>query len=588
MIHTLALLSALLLQDPAQAKYAVTDGKTGGIFYGMSVIADLWGNYRRQVWTLKPDGSLLFGAPEGGLEDYLQRDFSTEEKANLGTYSIAGDKILMTTRDASKSEGSVEYNDDRSIKLIKASGLRFVPVRAGLSVPLAGYWNNTFSFNNGAFKMSTTVATSYSFMANGLFVHESAACTVATAVDQRTRETPAGIETVRQEVTRLYGGGAGSKMGKFEVKGSDLTFAYDNGTKGAKFVGRLGDVKAGESSLILIGNGLYEGTFGVFPKPSGTPAAAPATGLARCKSEHFDLAVPAGWHARQEDLDGTKTFILTPADDVDGKFSIVLTGTGIDNQATKAGDPEMVAALEVLVIGWLKGEKPEKEGGTETFTMGGVEAARLRYMLVKDGAPGKVGAACAVRGGHAIVALTLAAEGSMKKYGAAARDLLAKTGFPEAAPVPKVELQKVKGDGYDLEIPRSWTSKENEQNSVKTLVIVPPAGDTDYVLQVIPSDAGEHASAIEPGAVQELRQLVTQIAPALKPMGALETLKAGGRPAAGVVYGGRNEKDEVILVKAYLILKAKKAVVLLVVGKETRDKEYGAQVRRIVESLTLK
>jgi hypothetical protein len=158
----------------------------------------------------------------------------------------------------------------------------------------------------------------------------------------------------------------------------------------------------------------------------------------------------------------------------------------------------------------------------------------------------------------------------------------------EAAPAPKVELRKVKGDGYELEIPKTWTTKENEQNNVKTLVIVPPAGDSDYVLQVIPSDAGEHASAIEPGAVHELRQLVTQIAPALKPMGELETLKAGGQPAVGVVYGGRNEKDELILVKAYRTLKAKKAIVVLVVGKELRDKEYSAQVRKIVESLTLK
>jgi hypothetical protein len=158
----------------------------------------------------------------------------------------------------------------------------------------------------------------------------------------------------------------------------------------------------------------------------------------------------------------------------------------------------------------------------------------------------------------------------------------------EAAPEPKIELRKVKGDGYELEIPKTWTTKENEQNSVKSLVIVPPAGETDYVLQILPSEAGEHASAITPAAVQELRELVTQIAPALKPIGAMETLKAGGQPAVGVVYGGRNEKDEMILVKAYRTLKAKKAVVLLVVGKEPRDKEYGAQVRKIVESLTLK
>lgn len=596
MIHTLALLAALALpapaQDPAAGKYAVTDGKTGGVFYGMSFIADLWGNFRRQVWTLRPDGRLVFGAPEGSLEDHLRRELTEAEKAECGTYSIDGDKFNLTYRDGSKGQGSVEYHADRSIKTIKASALHFYPVRTGLSAPLAGYWNNTFSFSNGAYKMSTTVATSYSFLANGLFVHESAACTVATAVETSSRETSSGIETVRREVSKFYGNDAGSKMGKFEVRGSGLHFTYDNGTKAVKFIGQFGEHKPGQSGFLILGTGLYEGAYGVFPKSSGapaaSPAAAPATGLARCLSEHLDLAVPAGWHARKEDLDGTKAFVLKPADDPEGTFSVVLTGTGIDNKATKATDPEMIASLDLLVTSWVKGEKPRKEGGTETFTMGGVEATRLRYTLDRDGGAVKIEGACAVRDGHAIVAITLADEATNKKYGAAARELLAKTGFPEAAPPEKVELRKVKGDGYDLDVPKTWTVKQNEQNSVKTLVIVPPSGEADYILQIIPSDAGEHAASTEPGAVQELRQLVTQLAPALKPIGSMETFQAGGRPAAGVVYGGHNEKDEMILVKAYLILKPKKAVVVLAVGKETRDKEYAATIRKLLESLTLK
>jgi hypothetical protein len=146
----------------------------------------------------------------------------------------------------------------------------------------------------------------------------------------------------------------------------------------------------------------------------------------------------------------------------------------------------------------------------------------------------------------------------------------------------------VKGDGYDLDVPKKWTVKQNEQNSVKTIVIVPPAGESEYILQIIPSDAADHAASTEPGAIQELRQLVTNLAPALKAIGSLETFQAGGRPAAGVVYGGRNEKDEMILVKAYLMLKPKKAVVVLAVGKEPRDKEYAATIRKVLESLTLK
>lgn len=577
--------------DPAQGKCTVVAGKTSGVFYGMSAIADLWGNMRRQVCTLKPDGSLLFGAPDGSFEDYVRRAPTAEEKANLATYSIDAEKFSFTYRDGSKGDGSVEYAPDRTIKLIRAMGLFLYPIRSGLSAPLTGYWNNTFSFSNGAYKMTTTVATSYSFFAGGIFAHESAAGTIATGVETRTRETSAGLETVRQEVTKFYGNEAAEKMGKYEVKGSSLTLVYDSGKKETRFVGQVGDVKAGEDSLVIIGNSLYSGRFGVFPKATGpapSPAAIPAAGLARCASEHFDLAVPKGWHARQEDLEGIKAFLLTPAEDADGKFTVVLTGTGIDSKSTKGTDPEMVSSLEVLITAWVKGEKPRKDGATETFMMGGVEAARVKYSFVKDGATVKLEGACGVRDGHAIVAITVATEDSLRRHGAAGRELLTKVGFPEAAAEPKVELQRVKGEGFELDVPKAWTAKTVQQGEVKTLMIVPPSGEADYVVQFIPSDAGLHASAAAPAAIQELRDLVTQLAPALKPVGSVESLQADGRPASGVVYGGRNEKDETILVKAYLAMKAKKAVVVLVVGKESRDKEYGGRVRKAVESLILK
>jgi hypothetical protein len=200
----------------------------------------------------------------------------------------------------------------------------------------------------------------------------------------------------------------------------------------------------------------------------------------------------------------------------------------------------------------------------------------------------KIEAVCAVQDGNALVALTIATEAALKRHGAAARDLLGKAVLAGAPPEPKVELQRVNGDGYTMDLPKAWIAKETEQNGLKTLMIIPPSGESEYVIQVIPSEAGTHASAADAGAIQELRDLVKQIAPAMEPVGGVETFKAGGQPAAGVVYGGRNEKNEVILVKAYVTLKAKRAMVMLVVGKESRDKEYGALVRRALESLTLK
>src|SRR5882724_7427078 len=109
----LSLLLAFLLPAPASqdaepGKCFVKDGKTTGVFYGMSVIMDLWGNFRRQVSTLRPDGVYLFGAPEGGLEDFVKRPLSETEKSNATQYRIEGEKFLFSYRDGSKSEGKLE------------------------------------------------------------------------------------------------------------------------------------------------------------------------------------------------------------------------------------------------------------------------------------------------------------------------------------------------------------------------------------------------------------------------------------------------------------------------------------------------
>ncbi len=594
-MRTLLLLPLLLLpaasahaQEPAAGKYFVKDGKTSGIFYGMSVSPDLWGNFNRKVWTLRSDGTLLMDLPEGSFEEFIQRDLGAEEKTAAVRYAIEGDKFRIFFNDGTTGTGTVAYAPDGSVKLITPGGygMYFYPVFLGLGRGLSGYWSNTFTFKRPSVKVEVTAYSNYSFFDNGLFVLESGSATIAIGIEERTRERVAGnsllTETVRREVASVYGANAPSKMGKFEVKGSVLLLAYDDGKKETCLIGRLGPVKAGESTLVLIGRNLYEGTFGAFPKKG---ASAPAAGLGRCRNAQFDLAVPAGWHARQEDLQGQKAFLVTPADDPEGKFTLVLTSTVLEDRTTRAGDPAILALLETLVTAWCKDRKVERDGGPETFKMGGVDAVRVRFSLPGEGVPVKIEVACAVRDNHALVALTVASEPAMKRHGGAARELL---GTAVLAPEPKVELQRVKGDGYELDVPKAWTVKEMEQAGRKTLVLVPPSGEAEYVVQVIPSPAGENTSATDAAAVQGLRDLVKQLAPALEPVGSLETLKAGGRPAAGVVYGGRNEKNEVILVKAYLALKDKRAVVMLVVGKETRDKEYGALVRKALESLTLK
>jgi len=595
LLWMLALLAAPPAQDPAAGKYLVKEGRTAGVFYGSSMMRDLWGNIRRQVWTLRADGTLLFGAPEGSFEDYADRALSAEEQAKVGHYSIEGGNFPFSYRDGSRSEGKIVVADDGSVKTIQGMGIQFHPVLAGMDLPLSGIWSSTTIHNNGAARMSTTVFTSYTFFANGAFVHESGASTVGTAIETRTRETATTIETVRQEVLKIYGADSKEKMGRFEVRGSRLRCTYDNGKIEDRYLGRIAALKAGEEGFLVIGNSLYYGTIGVFPKSASGPAptAPPApAGLPLCKSEQFELAVPAGWNARREDLQGLPSFLITPAgvspEDPEGRLTLVLTGTRLDDRATRASDPAMIASLEALVTAWVKGETLTKDAGPEAFRIGEAGAVRLRYSLLREGVTIRIEGACAVRDGNALVALTIATDAALKRHGARARELLGNAVLAAAAPEPKIELQRVKGDGFELDVPKAWTSKELEQNGTKTLMVVPPAGEAEYLIQMIPSEAGGHASAAEPGAIQELRDLVKQLAPAMKPAGDVDTFKAGDLPVSGVTYAGSNEKAEVVLVKAYLVIGGKKAVVLLVVGKETRDKEYGATVRKAISSLGFK
>jgi hypothetical protein len=197
-------------------------------------------------------------------------------------------------------------------------------------------------------------------------------------------------------------------------------------------------------------------------------------------------------------------------------------------------------------------------------------------------------AACAVRDGNVLVALTIASEAAEKKHGAGVRELLGKVVLAEGKPEAKVELQHVKGPNYELDLPKEWKTKPLEQAGAKSLLIVPPCGEAEYVIQIIGTDPGPIEKATEPGAIQQLRDLVKQLAPALAPVGDAETLQASGLPASGVTYSGRNEKDETILVRVYLALKGKQAVVMLVVGKEPRDRDYGAHARRAFTTLKFK
>jgi hypothetical protein len=126
------LLAAALLALPAAAQSVlpppkVENGRTETVLYDWSPVLDLWGNVLRGVWTLRKDGILYLGPPEGSLEDFAARAPTEEETQACGTWSIRGAKFSFTWPDGRADSGDVEYAADGSLSLVKATTLRYFP-----------------------------------------------------------------------------------------------------------------------------------------------------------------------------------------------------------------------------------------------------------------------------------------------------------------------------------------------------------------------------------------------------------------------------------------------------------------------------
>jgi hypothetical protein len=584
MVEFLAAAALLLQDDP---KIFIKDGKAPAVYYGWSPVLDLWGNIRRGVIALRPDGTIFWGAPRDSFEQFSTRGLTDEEKQACGRYEFSGAEFKYTYRDGSDGKGEVEFNADGSIKIIKANLLRYFPIRHGVPFELTGYWSNTTSYNNAAYKMSTTAYNNFSFFKGGVFVLESGAGTISTAVQETTRrtETPTEIriETIRAEVTRFYGGDPSSKMGKYRVVGSGLMLEYDNGTKETRFLGTI-QADPREGYMILLGGALYEGKPGVFPKSGVDAPAPPPRVAARVKTPQFELDGPIGWPMRDQEQQGSKIHFLVPEGvSAAEPFVLILMGATLDKSA-KASDPAMAKELEGVVKMLAGAGTVKSAGAPEKLSIDGADASRAPFSVEQDGRTFRVEVTCAIRDGNAMLAIALGSEAGVTAHGGAARTSVAAARL--AAAVPK---QKVAAAHFELELPKDWKSKDAEQDGNTYTMLIPPGdAEDEYTAFAVGVAVGDtYKSATEKAAIAELRGMIRQVAPGTEAVGEPETLKADGEPAVLLKHRGRNE-GEVFHVHAYMVVKHGKAVIVMVAGKEKRADQYAATIREAVESLRVK
>lgn len=543
-------------QDLPQLK--VTGGHIQAVMYGWSPVLDLWGNIRRSVWTLRGDGVLYFGAPEGSLGDFAALNLTAEQKKECGTYTIDGARFRFTFRDGSPGEGEVRYAADGTVELVKANTMRYFPVGPP-GFPLVGSFANTTSFSNAAYAMSTTAFSSFVFHANGAFVLESGAGTTATSV--------AEYEGVREEVTKFYGTDAKSRMGRYEAKGSRLTLKFEDGTEKRYFLGLLWNGKDGEPSAVLIGSRVFEGIPGKFP------ADAAAVALATCS-----LRLPAGWKDEAKDVNGTAVHTLAPADG----SGLAVMAIAMDVDCAARAEGKAVEEELRTLVGGLLGRKVESAGDPEPLDVDGARGIRLPLTFERDGTKLRADGIYAVKSGRALLLLAIGTMEGSAAHAASLRALLL------SACWVRDETKDAGTADFSIRAPKGWTVTEQEASDGTALSLAPKGVKDDEFFAGIASMKTEFKSAREKKAVAWLRQQVEGAVPGVQKQGELEKLTVDGEPAAGVTYGAALDDGTVVVVHAYAVIRKGKVAVLLTGGRQGAVEKHSGAARRAFETLRMK
>ncbi len=558
MLLALCLVLAAPQQETTRVK--VVDGRIEGVFYGFSAVSDLWGNMRRDMRTIRKDGVMYWGAPEGSFEEFTQRALTADEKKESGNYSIDGTKFNFTYRDGSKEEGEITFADDGCITYIRMSAMWFYPIRRGISFDLSGYFSCSTSFNNNAYKMSTMTYTSYSFHKNGLFVLESGAST--------TCRSDVTFEEMRGEMTTHFGGEAKDRIGRFEVKGSGISLVFENGTKQSMFIGQIGDGKNGASVLLLLGRSLYD----------GIPGKLPSDDLPRCKAEQFELRLPKGWSTSDQEASGYRVHTISPGEGTG--FAILAIGMDVDSSA-KAGGAETVTELRKLVAGWV-GAKLESAGDVEAMSLDGTDARRIPMQFDREGTTIRVDAIYAVKTGRAMLLVALGTVEGAKARAEEIKRILATARFTVD------ETVKTETDDVEFRLAKAWKTNKVEQEGAATLALLPPGVKEGEFFGAIVSQASAFKAADEKKAIAWVRQQVEEAIPGVQSQGEPEIFTVDGAPSVALRYGAKTESGDVIIVLAHAVIKNGKVVMMIAGGKEAAVSKHSGAARRAFETVRVK
>ncbi|MCE9583962.1 MAG: hypothetical protein K8T20_15875 [Planctomycetes bacterium] len=561
-ISVLVLASALsaLAQQDSPPPVKVKDGHALGVFYGWSPVNDLWGNSRSGVWTLRNDGLLMWGTPEGPIDEFDGRELTPLEKENGSeTYSIDGEKFHFRYRDNSTGEGKITYGKDGGIELIEASALRFSPVHP-ITFPLAGKFDCTTSFTNGAYAMTTTAWSGYSFYPNGAFVLESGAGTTCTHVET--------YESVQREVHDFYGNEAKGRMGRFQVKGTGLTLTYDDGRTEKRFIAQLFDIDRDGLAWILIGRGRFDGKPGKFPGEAES-----------CKAEQFEVRLPKGWKESSQETNGIKVHTLVPGDASAG-LAILAIGLDVD-AATRVKTEGAEKELRDTVAAFV-GKKLDAAGDLEEFQIDGAAAVRVPSTFDKDGVKVRADAIYAVKGGRAIFLIALGTLEGASAFAADLRSILA------AARFAADETKDASTGDFSVKAPKTWTATAGKDTGSTTLALAPKGVDSADFFAAIVSQVTEFKSVRDKKAMTWLRKQVTDTIPGVEKQGDVEKLTVDGEPAMGVTYAGSKPDGSVVVLHLYAVIKNGKVALLFMGGKREPVEKHSGAARRAFETLKMR
>ena len=133
--------------------------------------------------------------------------------------------------------------------------------------------------------------------------------------------------------------------------------------------------------------------------------------------------------------------------------------------------------------------------------------------------------------------------------------------------------------GGMLRYPQDWQVKENEE----MLLLIPPnqGAQQEAIYMVTAEDAEDITRPDDPRLIQVLEAQVAQLAPLLKRVGAVESVKSGANPGAGLVWEATGADGQAFRANLYVTIIKDQVVCLAGLGLKKRVMEDDKTLREI-------